>query len=419
MSPAAPSWAANGAPGGGFSLGLAEELELGTAHGGLSCLPCGKRGEGGVSGPVQSTLPGQGEPGPDCGRPFPRAWCPQDRYAVLGRHQCARRECPRCAGRCEGGSSCPAGLPEGHSGGEWAHRESWTAAGRIRTFGLSRCDRSNPGTLAGILGWYHAIVSPDPRRFPEDSDHRAVVRKVRQVAIRRARKWAMGVYAGVTIVHLYRGCENAGYTEWGPHAHLLLQATDVRQVAAWSELTGWVFKLVTSREGRFKRYVGRGIRKLICYELGHSAVIRGDHSITWFGELKTWKEPALEEEAGGDGAEEFLCRGCGGTMHELGLGYRVAPIDGSAEVTFEQRTACICPGDLEECPRHPWEEVKKPLRIDVPLWCPDPPTGGIGVIRHWWWDSDARESEMWFPGRGLVPEVSRREKRTPTSPEGE
>ena len=229
-------------------------------------------------GPLRATLPGAGEAGPLCGCQLPVGMCWEHEtprvYTVA--HRCRRRECPSCGGWCPGGRRCPARLPKGHSGGDWAHTEGAIAA--LKLDGLA-----NGAPLAQV------IVSAPPSLYREDGDHGAAIRGIRAHAIRFCRAISFhgerGAW-GSLVVHLWRGCEADGYNTWGPHAHLVCPGVDVRKTEGIFARSGWVVKQATVRGGRFQLLQGASLFRHLVYELGHSAIVRGGHALTWWGRAR-------------------------------------------------------------------------------------------------------------------------------------
>ena len=236
-------------------------------------------------GSLCSILPGKGLPGKGCGEYRPTHVCLIHLQARVVKHECERRDCPDCAGICEGHSHCPVSLPP-HGGGKWSHREAELASRRwedyIEQNGLERTPIRQ------------VIVSVHPDRFDPDSDHRAVIAKVRSLGERAIRKLAWReMYGGSAVVHLYRGCEKDGYDVWGPHVHVLCFGVDTRKTAGYSRRSHLTIKQVNRAGGGFASYRGFGLMRHLVYELGHSAVVEGGHALSWFGDLKPWKQPPL------------------------------------------------------------------------------------------------------------------------------
>ncbi len=272
--------------GEGFDEALSEELER---PGRSRPYPAPLANAGGEV----AVLPGSGDRGLGCGDLTPTHVCwhadpPTHKiravaYVKAVYHDCLERTCPRCAGRCEGGSECPFGLGP-HLGGKWAHREAFDARDRWEDY-LEQSGLSHAPVR-------QVVVSPPIDRWRESDSHPRVIANVRATAERFVRKHAWrGRYEGSVVVHLYRGCEKDGYDEWGPHAHVTCLGVDVGAVGDYEARTGVVVKQVNGAGGGWASYRGFGLARHICYELGHAAVLPNRPTLVWFGGLKTWSQP--------------------------------------------------------------------------------------------------------------------------------
>jgi hypothetical protein len=244
-----------------------------------------------------------------CGEVVPTHLCPEHGWVRRVVHVCDRRECPSCAGTCRGFSSCPVGLPP-HPGGEWAHQEAARAT--------MKWERDLRWLGKGRASVRQVVVSVPKERFPEVSDHRAVIARVRQSALKAIRKLAWRGkenYLGSVVVHLYRGCDGR-YEEWGPHAHVLCLGVDVRKVIAYERRSHVVVKQVNGRDGGFADYRGFVLRRHLVYELGHVAVVERGHSVVWFGRLK--KCAPVDDDEPGE-APVPTCPDCDRPMERWGL----------------------------------------------------------------------------------------------------
>jgi len=297
----------------GVELAETEEKELGTPYpaptwdaggGNRASLPGRTRGD-----PTREGHPGTLKGGYVCGSDFvPRYVCRQ-----VGRHsesravvsgawaRCERRDCPICAGPCEGSSECH--LPS-HLGGEWAHAEGREAADRWEDY-LEQMG-------FGDRPLRQVIISAPAGEFDPSQDHVEVIRRVRHRAEARLKAWSwVRPYPGASVVvHLWRGCFGEGYTTWGPHAHALSLGIDVRKTEAYESRTGWVVKQAT-RDGSpktpFTGYRGWKLRKHLIYELGHAAILSDRPALVWVGPLRTWKR--LEAPEGEEPTPECVeCR---------------------------------------------------------------------------------------------------------------
>ncbi len=292
----------------GFDLAVREERELQGLRARSGAYPAPTAESGG--GSRRSVLPGAGRPGDGCGDLRPVFVCKSHLIALVRRHQCLRRACPNCGGRCGGGAACPAGLPGGHGGGPWAHGEARAAADRFEDFVEQH--------RLGRIPLRQVIISPRPDRFGEAEDHGRAIAKLRSWATTLCRRFGWrGKWWGCTVVHLYRGCEGRGYSEWGPHAHAVCPGVDVGALRRYAERNDLVVKQVNGHGGGFASYRGFGLFRLLVYELGHSAVIeasegrRGaNHSLTWFGELHGWGQPPDPPSE----THAPCCPRCGGEM---------------------------------------------------------------------------------------------------------
>ena len=311
---------------------------IGMAASPLSCTPRGKWG--GVWGDSDlevsrrsfeegnnALLPGRGKQGELCGVWRGIAYCSDhgDTWRVYAaQRSCDRRECPLCAGPCPGGDSCPVGLGA-HGGGEWAHREAGLAAARLEAL------RESLGVARG--GIRQVVVSAPPDRYAERGEHRRIIAKVRARAIALCRRlsWGRGAWGSV-VVHLWRGCEQDGYTEWGPHAHVLCGGIDVRKTAEVSRRSGWIVKQVSGPYG-FQRLAGRQLVRHLAYELGHAAVVARGHALTWWGAAKTFEMP---EEL----PPPMLCDKCEAPLRRWDSRWTVRE-GGSCASTFEGMTQPI------------------------------------------------------------------------------
>lgn len=221
--------------------------------------------------------------------------------------RCLRRECSACAERCPGGRGCSVGVKGAHGGGEWAHGEARLAQRRI-------CDYLEQH---GVPNYpvRQVIVSAPEGRYRETDDMGRTIASVRARAIVLCRRFAhRGRAWGTIVIHLWRGCEREGFEVWGPHAHVLCAGVDVRASPKVWARSGWVIKQVTDRDGRFIAYRGSRLTRHLAYELGHAAILRDTHALTWWGDLKMWKQPPPAFVEGAD-----ACPECDSPMEQVPL----------------------------------------------------------------------------------------------------
>lgn len=379
-----------------FDLALEEErgsppypVPTGNAGGGNSAPNAPPLGEG----VLRASLPGrapedpskEGSPGRQwseslrewfvCGSDFvPKHVCRRVDVHADGRAvvegawgRCDRRDCPRCAGPCEGSPECGPRLK--HPGGEWAHREGAAAADRWEDF-LEQAGY-------GKAPLRQVIVSAPPGEFDPSRDHAEVIAAVRRRTEARLRdwSWARPYPGGAVVVHLWRGCFHEGYSTWGPHAHAICLGVDVRKTAAYERRTGWVVKQATmdgTPRSPFVGYRGTKLRRLLIYELGHAAILADRPALVWVGpELRRWK-PTERPEDRLEGAEAPRCPECrermapwSGTDHLvrsvegwgmtwIGCDRRqwipVRLLDGPGERELARTTENLPAGELTGCP---------------------------------------------------------------------
>lgn len=293
MTPASPAEAAiREAAGSAFDLGLAEEREA--LAGSPDPYPAAGRGNchtPPTPGPVRSTLPGAGPYGPGCGARRPVGWIASDGCLPLKVHHCELRTCrrPECGGK-HSAEDCPLGIP--HGGGEWAHSEALEVAVKLQWYAATQ-------GFGPDRPLRQVIVSPPPGRYDESDDHGRTIERVRRASAKALRElgWE-GRYWASLVVHLYRGCEGKGYDEWGPHAHAVGPGIDVREVEGYHRRTGVVVKQATedgTPGSPFAGYwAGRLVRHLV-YELGHAAIVRDGHAVSYLGKgLVSFKPPDVE-----------------------------------------------------------------------------------------------------------------------------
>lgn len=230
MTPATPALEASG-----FDLAIEEETDL---YGRTPpyAPPIAING-GGQSprrparDPSRSRLPGQGEPGKDCGKWAPWLICRTDRLALLDKHHCLSPECPDrwivhpsgccgpkelrwaahshflrgCGGRCPGWGACPVGLPP-HLGGRWAHELAVGASDRFEDFieqhGLGR------------IPLRQVIYTVPLDRYPENDNHQAIKSKLRRDAEGRVRQFAWRDRCPTATVESCRLSPRKGEKNW-------------------------------------------------------------------------------------------------------------------------------------------------------------------------------------------------------------
>ena len=157
------------------------------------------------------------------------------------------------------------------------------------------------------------IVSPPKERYDPADGHDRTIERVRRAAAKALRElgWE-GDYWASLIVHLYRGCEREGYSEWGPHAHAVGPGVDVRQTKEYFRRTGVVVKQATedgTPRSPFVGYWGRSLVAHLVYELGHAAIVPDGHAVSYLGKgLISYSPPDRDPpEADGEGPEEPRC----------------------------------------------------------------------------------------------------------------
>jgi hypothetical protein len=277
------------APSGGsdaFALALAEESSLRGSSGRPAPYPAPLAESGGESALPKACLPGSGEIGKGCGEWVVTHVCWPCAEGRVSPHQCDRRDCPECAGECPGGSDCLAGLPA-HGGGGWAHTEARKAADRFEDF-LEQHQ-------LGRLPLRQVILSVPPDRFSEQGDHARTIAWLRRTAERAVRLYAWrNLYFGSAVVHLWR-CDpetrEQDYTRWGPHVHVVCPGVDVHKSTRYASRYGVVVVQANGSGGGWASYRGFGLYRHLVYELGHAAILADCHALSWFGALKTWRQP--------------------------------------------------------------------------------------------------------------------------------
>jgi len=172
---------------------------------------------------------------------------PEDMYHVQNKRlSCKRAECPICWDT-------------------WLIKESSRITERIEKFRL----------LAQRKGWrstkpIHVIVSP-PKWFwylPWTE----LKKEFRKMAERA------GIVGGVSMFHAYRLKKDRKTWYYSPHFHMIGYGW-VKDTKKISSEKGWIIKNKGIRESSSSVY------STVSYLLSHTAIAKGVHSVTWFGDL--------------------------------------------------------------------------------------------------------------------------------------
>ena len=176
-------------------------------------------------------------------------------YAQNRRLSCKRAECPICWDT-------------------WLIKESSRVTERIEKFRL----------LAQRRGWrsskpIHVIVSPPKWLWYLPFDE--FKKEFRKMAERA------GIVGGVSMFHAFRLNKNTNTWFYSPHFHLIGYGW-VKDTKKISSEKGWIIKNKGIRESSSSVY------STVSYLLSHTAIAKGVHSVTWFGDLSYRSKYAME-----------------------------------------------------------------------------------------------------------------------------
>lgn len=258
------------------------------------------------------TLPGMGDPGPDCGTWLPTEFCDECGEPHFGVSRCERRTCPDCWT-------------------EWTRQRAVGATTRLSAARMAEDDGIDRRAV-------HAVVSPPEGEIRTLQDVSDGFRDAYRLAERK------GIRGGVAVFHGFRATEQAKerYREqdpdtglwqwirdqperwralsyWSPHWHIVglcrdFEADDV------SEQDGWVARRLRSLAPMTRASDRDAIEDVVgCvrYLMSH-ATFESDTSkdcVRWFGDLATSKFSARDQLS--DGTVDVIERV---TQEVVGLG---------------------------------------------------------------------------------------------------
>jgi len=197
------------------------------------------------------SLPGLGAARDDCGEVrhkgcmnYPKH---PDRkiYVKAYRKSCNKASCPICYL-------------------SWGMKESHRVSHRMRSF--------KPSKYRAPI---HVVFSPPERVYDGVKELRKMMYKLSKI---------VGLYGGMSVFHPYR-C-GTGEWRWSPHFHTLGY--------------GWIHgtKEVYQDEGWIVKNLGvrKDVVRVSNYLLSHAGIRKGQHTVTWFGELGYSKLNVIQEE---------------------------------------------------------------------------------------------------------------------------
>ena len=308
------------------------------------------------------TIPGQGEPGENCGIWGPMQFCDNCGEPRFGQERCDQRTCPDCAGR-------------------WEQERTVGAVQRLAKGRYAEADGIDRRTM-------HAVASPPTGEIMTLKDWYDGYREAYRLAEEA------GIRGGVVVGHGYRinedtkkeyrekGIEGGiwnwivdelpgswrDYTYWSPHYHIIGLCRELAENKP-SEQDGWQmvrldslapFESTTDKDG------ANDMIRRFRYILNHGTFESGTTKdcVRWFGSLSTAKfspEAELSEgansaidrlveelvgnpENSGDAAdpeleEEDCCEVCGGTSFStiFDAGYALMDRSWTEQIGREQQ----------------------------------------------------------------------------------
>lgn len=137
-----------------------------------------------------------------------------------------------------------------------------------------------------IFALYHVVISPPKERYAEDDDHGDVINHLRKAALKKARQYAWGGYAGVIVPQLWGNrWVGEGWGTWGPHAHLLCLGVRFEHYESNDE--GLHVQVVRGRKGGpFSTIRGESILHVMLYLLDHAPIVPGVPAVVPFGDFR-------------------------------------------------------------------------------------------------------------------------------------
>lgn len=315
-------------------------------------------------GEIPIKIPGKGESTDRCGTYVPKSFCDgEDTHIQVGKHDCGRRECPRCWS------------------GQWAGPRTASVVGRLQAARWAEEDGIDRRVV-------HTMLSPEPGEVSNVVE----LFEARSKAIDLAKDH--GVRGGTVIVHPYRATDEtkrrfaeakeAGLEEaergiwrfirendrhwyaqvyWSPHFHIVGLARDVKEGGGEDDGDWTIQNLSTGKGVQPNPGVDRRIApmenlhgeesyedliRVIRYLLSHTAVVDDRQGVTWFGSLHGTNFDPEEEIS--DGAYSTIRR----RAEEL-VGYE----DDKDEELLEDQE---CP--VDDCDGHLHHITKAPAYIE-------------------------------------------------------
>jgi len=192
-------------------------------------------------------------------------------YAQHRRLTCKRAQCPLCWD-------------------SWLIRESSRVTERIEKFRMLS-ERNGFRSTKPI----HVIVSP-PKYLWNISwiELKKTCRRMMKKA---------GIIGGVSMFHAFRRSSDGKTWYYSPHFHMIGYGWVVNTKKISSE-EGWVIKNKGIRNDSTEVY------NTVSYLLSHTAIAKGVHSVTWFGDLSYRSKYALELKREIEESEADMCPYC-------------------------------------------------------------------------------------------------------------
>ncbi len=115
------------------------------------------------------------------------------------------------------------------------------------------------------------MASSNSRRLSPPEGVYDGIKELRKTMFRLSK--IVGLYGGMSVFHPYR-C-GTGEWHWSPHFHTLGYGRIIRTKEVY-ENEGWIVKNLGVR---------KDVARVSNYLLSHAGIRKGNHTVTWFGEL--------------------------------------------------------------------------------------------------------------------------------------
>lgn len=221
------------------------------------------------------SLPGLGSARDDCGEVRHKGCLNSSKhpggkiFVKAYRKSCSKASCPICFV-------------------SWSMKESHRASHRMRSF--------KPSKYRAPI---HVVFSPPKGVYDNIKELREMMYRLSKI---------VGLYGGMSVFHPYR-C-GTGEWYWSPHFHTLGY--------------GWIqgTKEVYQNEGWIVKNLGvrKDVVRVANYLLSHAGIRKGQHTVTWFGELGYAKLKVQSEQD-----EEKCCPFCKAPLVLLEWGHTDRP----------------------------------------------------------------------------------------------